>query len=848
MKTFVMTWPVRVVAYGAIVAIATVALGRSGASAPAPLTETSLRALFGAAVLVGDGEIFAGEPANSFRPGVVHIYRKTGTTWRQATLISAATPVVGDQFGASFAIDGTTLLVGTGTGESIHVLNRTGTAWRHASTIVPSSVGDESARFGLAMVAADDWLFVGKAPVSSARGPAPSDARSRTGAVYLFRRTTSGEYKFQRELTPPPNLPAPGESFGSSIAISGSTALIGANGYANGTGIVYEFVFDSIAGWESRRTIGTIGLRSGDRFGTSIAITGDRAIISAPGDAGGMGGAYAFQRTRVGERGSGAKSDSATAGAGRSGGSSGAPTTSTWVEVSRLGAPAGTRADGFASAIAFDPRETWVGAPGSAGRGGIFIFRSDSAGYRPDGVRFLVPTPPTPGARVGASISLRGAIAAVGAPGLNRNGGGLLIYERDSAGVWRPRPLITVPVDEIAPVTGEERRCSEDGRAAVFDCANTDLQSFLPPSKLTHDAHYVALNDIWGWTDSATAKEWAIVGRQDGTTFVDITNPLRPIPTADLPLTEGASASTWRDIKVYNDHAYIVSDGAGQHGMQVFDLTRLRTVKPLRGQPVSVKPDTVYTEVASARNIAINEESGYAYVVGSGGEGRTCGGGLHMIDIRDPEKPTFAGCFADTTTGRRRTGYTQDVQCVMYNGSDARYHDREICIGSNETALSIADVTDKGNPKSLARATYPNAVSAHQGWFADSERYFYMTDDSDEGPAVPKTRTLIWDLANLENPRLAKEHLGVESSSDHNLYIKGPLMYQANYRSGLRVLDIGDPENPREIGFFDTAPYGTNGPGRTGAWGVYPWFMSGSIAVSSTEQGLFVLKLRQAAP
>ena len=843
-----MSWSSRALACGAVVVIATVAIDRSTLSASAPIAAASLRALFGTTVLVGDGEVFAGEPANSFRPGVVHIYRKSGTTWRQATLISAATPVVGDQFGASLAIDGTTLVVGTGTGESIHVLNRIGSTWRHTSTILTSSVTDEGARFGLAMAAADDWLFVGKASIGSARGANSGDGRTRSGAVYLFRRATNGEYKFQRVLTPAANLPAAGESFGSSIAVSGSTALIGASGYANGTGIVYEFAFDSTAGWESRRTIGTIGLRTGDRFGTSVAITGDRAIISAPGDAGGMGGVYAFRRTtRVENPGTAANADSAAGGA-RPGGTAPAPAPSTWVEVARLGAPAGNRADGFSSAVAFDPRETWVGAPGAGGRGGIFVFRTDSLGYRPDGVRFLVPTPATPGARLGESISLRGTIAAVGAPGMNRNGGGLLIYERDSAGVWRARPLITVPVDEIAPVTGEERRCSDERRAAVFDCANTDLQSFLPPSKLTHDAHYVVLNDIWGWTDSLTTKEWAIVGRQDGTTFVDISNPLRPIPVADLPLTEGATAATWRDIKVYKDHAYIVSDGAGQHGMQVFDLTRLRTVKPARGQPAAVKPDTVYAEIASARNIAINEESGYAFVVGSSGGGRTCGGGLHMIDIRDAEKPTFAGCFADTTTGRRRTGYTQDAQCVMYKGPDVRYHDREICVGANETALSIADVTDKANPRALSRATYPNAASTHQGWFAEDQRYFYMADESDEGATIPKTRTLIWDLANLESPRLAKEHLGVEASSDHNLYIKGTLMYQANYRSGLRVLDIGDPENPREIAFFDTAPYGSNGPGHTGAWGAYPWFKSGSIVVSSTEQGFFVLKVRPAAP
>jgi choice-of-anchor B domain-containing protein len=114
--------------------------------------------------------------------------------------------------------------------------------------------------------------------------------------------------------------------------------------------------------------------------------------------------------------------------------------------------------------------------------------------------------------------------------------------------------------------------------------------------------------------------------------------------------------------------------------------------------------------------------------------------------------------------------------------------------------------------------------------------------EGDEGQGVPKTRTMIWDLTDLENPKLAKEHMGVESTSDHNLYIKGDLMYQANYRSGLRVLSIKDPTNPKEVAFFDTAPYTTNTPGFNGAWSVYPYFKSGTIVVNSIEQGLFIVR------
>src|SRR5690606_21541682 len=175
-----------------------------------------------------------------------------------------------------------------------------------------------------------------------------------------------------------------------------------------------------------------------------------------------------------------------------------------------------------------------------------------------------------------------------------------------------------------------------------------------------------------------------------------------------------------------------------------------------------------------------------------------------------------------------------------------RYRGREICLGSNETALSVADVTDKENPRALSRASYPNVGYSHQGWLDSDHRYFYMNDELDElNGLTPKTRTLIWDLADLEDPQLVKEHMGVEASSDHNLYIRDDLMYQSNYKSGLRILDISDRENPREVGFFKTFPGEDAAAGFAGPWSNYPYFESGIIVVSSIGEGLFVLKKRE---
>ena len=176
-----------------------------------------------------------------------------------------------------------------------------------------------------------------------------------------------------------------------------------------------------------------------------------------------------------------------------------------------------------------------------------------------------------------------------------------------------------------------------DGKADIFPCREVDLLAHLPLAEIGGGSG----NDIWGWKDPQTSREYALVGRSSGTSFIDLTNPEDPIYIGNLP-TAGAF-SAWRDIKVYQDHAFVVADFAGVHGMQVFDLTRLRGATNL---PVTFTEDARYDQFNRAHNLAINESTGYAYAVGS----ETCnGGGLHMIDISDPLDPTFAGCFGDSS-------------------------------------------------------------------------------------------------------------------------------------------------------------------------------------------------------
>jgi len=366
----------------------------------------------------------------------------------------------------------------------------------------------------------------------------------------------------------------------------------------------------------------------------------------------------------------------------------------------------------------------------------------------------------------------------------------------------------------------------ENGMASQYPCLKVDLMSVLPLDSIGGGEGA----DLWGWTDSQTGKEYALMTRTNGTAFVDISDAKNPVYLGNLPSHTGNSL--WRDVKVYQNHAFIVSDNNGNHGVQIFDLTQLRTVT----QATTFSETAHYGNIGSAHNIAINENTGYAYVVGGVSGTNTCGSGLHMINIQNPTQPTFAGCFS-------ADGYTHDAQCVVYNGPDSEYQGQEICFNANEDTLTIVNVQDKSNPAMLAREGYSGSSYTHQNWLTEDQRYLLINDELDEQNNGHNTRTYIWDVSDLDNPTLSGQYTSDVASIDHNLYIHNGYVYQANYRSGLRILSTTDIANGNlsEVGYFDIYPL-SDSASYNGAWSVYPFFESGNVIVSGIEQGLFVLR------
>lgn len=751
---------------------------------------------FGDAVAVSGDDVIIGEALNERTPGYVYVYRRGGGGWAEVQRLSASNASPGDGFGRSLAVAEGELLVGSTTGSdgrgAVYIFRKNAAGVWTASGMIMAGDGVEGDGFGSTIVVAGDVALVSASSSGEGRG-----------SVYVFTRSEAGEWSVEARLTASDGQP--GDGFGVAAATDGEFALVGVPARAEGRGAAYVYRRGSDGSWIEVETLEPDGEAERNlRFGSAVAVGGGRLLVGAPGQDGFAGAVHSYALDE----------------------SSGE-----WVADGTYRAFDETFAD-FGSSLTLDGGELWIGAPMAGGLEGRFYVVSAEAGGRSSAMRSFAVDGLARRDQMGSDLALGAGAGVVGLPEDDFGMGTAVIIERQGDG-WTRGVKVASEVSGLDAITGGDVAC-ENGTADVFDCDHVDIVSFLPVEQMG-GSRGVEVNDMWGWTDPVTGTEWALVGRYDGTSFIDLSDPGNPRYVGDLPLTEGANPSVWRDIKVYRDHAFIVSDGAGEHGMQIFDLAQLRDVT---GPPVTFEATALYWGIHSAHNVIINEETGFAYAVGSNGGGNTCGGGLHMMDIREPLNPTFVGCF--TSSGAPAS---HDAMCITYDGPDTEHRGREICFGSNGRMLSIADVTDKSAPVELAASDYPNRSYTHQGWIDEAHEYFYMNDEIDElDGSVPSTRTLIWDVRDLDDPILAAEHFSENRASDHNLYIRGDLMYQSNYVAGLRILDISDRENPVEIGFLDTVPWGEDEPGFAGSWSNYPYFESGIIVVTSGKEGVFVVR------
>lgn len=367
-------------------------------------------------------------------------------------------------------------------------------------------------------------------------------------------------------------------------------------------------------------------------------------------------------------------------------------------------------------------------------------------------------------------------------------------------------------------LSGRSARLSAAAENEVFAQSGMMLRAWLSPVDMVGEP--VTANDIWGYT-SPRGREYAIVGLATGTAFVEITDADNPVTVAFI---RGA-ASLWRDMAVYDEFAYSVNEGGD--GVQVIDLRRID-----RGK-VRLLGTVATGGLWTVHNIAVNADSGYAYLLGSN-IGR---GGLVALDLAEPKSPRLEPVAW-------QTAYVHDVLVVSYDKGP--YAGREIAFAfTGPMGLHIIDVTDKAAPTTVSHLRYANATYGHSGALSEDRRFLYINDELDErlNADVSEMSTYVVRVRNLENPRLARRVGWNVDVIDHNSMVQGDRLYVSSYTGGLRMIDIRRGGRPRASGFFDTHPESET-PRFTGAWGVFAGFPSGNVIVSDVERGLFVVRPR----
>ncbi len=330
------------------------------------------------------------------------------------------------------------------------------------------------------------------------------------------------------------------------------------------------------------------------------------------------------------------------------------------------------------------------------------------------------------------------------------------------------------------------------------------LGHFIPPQ----GGAYVA--GCWGWTDSTTNREYALLGSFNGTSIVEITDPGNMVERDFIP---GAS-SGWHELQTYSHYAYVVSEGG--LGVQIIDLSYL---------PDSAHLVKNFNYSNGGKNISRGHTNqirdGILYLNGCANWGV---GGVVIFSLTDPENPTYLGEYEGH--------YVHD--------SFAR-NDTLFCATINNGGIDIVDVTDKANPTLISRFTYPGAGTHNCATTTDG-KYLFTTDEVNTTPKTLK----IWDLSKIDSVKKVTEYQGDPGAIVHNVFVKENIAFMSYYTAGLKIIDITDPEHPIELGGYDTYP-GIGG-GYAGAWSTYPFFPSGKIIIGDMQTGLYVVDMNSAAP
>lgn len=241
---------------------------------------------FGCSVSISGTTVVVGATGHADGAGRAYVFTETGTVWHQAAELWGSDTSTGDNFGYSVAISGVTVIVGAplhaGTNGNAYVFTRAETGWRQVTELGASDItGLSYDELGESVAVSGGSAVVG----------APNYGNDGGGRTYVYLETTTGWMEAE-ELDGYDTVA--NDKFGASVAISGTVAVTTDPNHAKGAGCVYVFA-KTVAGWTEVAELRSSDTVSGDELGTSVAISGVTAVVGAPGHADSAGRTYVFE-------------------------------------------------------------------------------------------------------------------------------------------------------------------------------------------------------------------------------------------------------------------------------------------------------------------------------------------------------------------------------------------------------------------------------------------------------------------------------------------------------------------------------------------------------------------------
>jgi choice-of-anchor B domain-containing protein len=357
----------------------------------------------------------------------------------------------------------------------------------------------------------------------------------------------------------------------------------------------------------------------------------------------------------------------------------------------------------------------------------------------------------------------------------------------------------------------------------TFQSSNMTKIGFIDPETVKGPSDSIKYSGCWGWDQTSKNKEYAIVGSSTGTYFIDISAPATPT-VCDYVAGKHPTPCIWREINVYQNYAYVVSDDGAPNSFQIIDMQYLP-------DSVHVVYDGKTTYFERAHTVTVDGNKLYV-----GGITLSGGGAINMrvYSLATPTAPVLLRTLS------------QDYPSINY------VHDMHV---RNDTVFASCGFQglyvfkfNSSNTFSLlgSLTSYPQSGYNHSSFLTANGKNLIFTDEVPNNLAIK-----VADVSNLSNitvPALFRPNMNA-GFVGHNPYVIGnKWVFVSCYEDGLYLYDISNPLAPVMNGFYDTFPQGGASAGNNygsnsdnGNWGAYPFFKSGLILACDMQNGVFIL-------